>query len=158
MSTTLVTLSFQVGVGYALGDYAQLHSNGGSGDIDWVDPVSDEHLDLFPGGAGIYGWGHAPWGHFRWGHAHAMRVPGWGYFPWGHAPWGHGAATVSTQVEVTGCGGITYAFACYDEAGNQHEGTPEEVTVGIHAAPDAPTGLKKSAYNKTTDILSLTAA
>ena len=61
----LVTIQFIVGLGYLRGDYARLHGNGGSGDIDFNTPVNNEVYDLFPDNAGIYGWGHAPWGHFR---------------------------------------------------------------------------------------------
>ena len=64
---------FVVPKGYNPGDYAQLHGNGGSGSVDWNNPLTDTVYDLFPNGAGIYGWGHAPWGHFRWGHADSMR-------------------------------------------------------------------------------------
>jgi hypothetical protein len=49
-------------------------------------------------------------------------------------------------------------LACYDELGNLHEGSPEEITVHVHITPDAPDGLTKYSYNKTTDGLVLNAA
>jgi len=150
-----VTVDFVVPVGYEPGDYAQLHSNGGDGDINWSSPVDETVYNLFPNGAGIYSWGHAPWGHFRWGHCHSMRTVGWGYLPWGNFPWGHGTAVVTALHEVTACGDYKFGFACYDQLGNLHSGDPEEAEVEIHVGPPAPTGLKKNSYNKTTDILVL---
>lgn len=156
--SALITIEFAVPVGYNDGDYAKLHGNGGSGDIDWNSPISEEIFNLFPRGAGIFGFGHAPWGHFRWGHAHSMRTPGWGHLPWGHFPWGHGTALITATYEVDDCGAYKFGFACYDKLGNLHVGSPEEVTVNVHIAPAAPTGLKKNSYDKATDILVLDAA
>jgi len=156
--TALITVQFVVPAGHVPGDYARLHGNGGSGDIDWDTPATNAVYDLFPSGAGIYGWGHAPWGHYRWGHGHSMRTLGWGHLPWGHYPWGHGSALIAATYEASACGEYKFGFACYDKAGNLHEGAPEEVAVHVHIAPDAPTGLKKSSYNKDTDVLVLDAA
>jgi len=153
----LITIDFVVPVGYQAGDYARLCTNGGSGDIDYDNPL-EAIYDLFPNGAGIYGWGHAPWGHFRWGHAHSMRTAGWGHLPWGRFPWGHGTAVITAQYRADCCGAYKFAFACYDTAGNVHAGTPEEVTVHVHIAPPAPVGLKLYSYNKTTDVLVLDVA
>ena len=145
-------------MGYQPGDYAKLHGNGGSGNIDWNSPLINDIYELFPNRAGIYGWGHAPWGRFRWGHAHSARTPGWGYLPWGHFPWGHGTAVISAIHHVDSCGAYKFGFACYDKFGNVHQGSPEEATVYIHIAPPAPVGLKKNTYNKDTDIMVLDAA
>jgi len=153
-----ITIEFTVPVGYQRGDYARLHGNGGSGDIDWNTPVSKEVFDLFPRGAGIYGWGHAPWSRFRWGCAHSMRTGGWGHLPWGRFPWGHGTAVIAALHKVDSCGVYKYGFACYDPAGNLHEGAPQEITVVVHIAPPAPTGLTKNSYNPETDVLVLDAA
>lgn len=154
----IITIEFLVPVGYQEGDYAKLHGNSGSGDIDWNSPVSEEAFPLFPRGAGIFGFGHAPWGHFRWGCAHSMRASGWGHLPWGYFPWGHGTALITVTSEVDSCGTYKFGFACYDKLGNLHEGSPEEVTVDVHVAPAVPTGLKKNSYDKDTDILVLDAA
>lgn len=116
--SALITISFTVGLSYRPGDYAMLHGNGGAGDIDWNNPLTDEKFDLFPDGAGIYGWGHLPWGHFPWGHGMARRTAGWGHLPWGHFPWGHSAVVIKAQVEVSACGAYKFGFACYDAAGN----------------------------------------
>ena len=153
-----ITIQFVVPIGYLQGDYAKLCSNGGSGSIDWNDSVNNDIYELFPNGAGIYGWGHAPWGHFRWGHGHSMRTPGFGHLPWGHFPWGHGTALIMAIHRVTSCGEYKYGFALYDEYGNLHEGTPDEETLNIHIAPPAPTRLTKTSYDKETDILVLSAA
>jgi len=153
-----ITIEFVVPAGHQKGDYARLHGNGGSGDIDWDGPVSGMIYRLFPNGAGIFGWGHAPWGRFRWGHAHSMRCSGWGHAPWGHYPWGHGSALITARYKVDYCGDYKFGFGCYDAAGNLHEGSPEEVTVNVHIAPPAPTGLVKNSYNPETDVLILDAA
>ncbi len=156
--SALVTIEHTVPAGTELRSTARLHGNGGSGDIDWVNPVSNEIFDLFPDGAGIYGYGHAPYGHHRFGHSHSMRTPGYGHVPYGHHPYGHGAVVISADVEVDECGAYKFGFACYDEARNPHAGTPDEETVHIHIAPAAPDGLKLNAYNKTTDVLTLDVA
>lgn len=153
-----ITIEFAVPIGYESGDYAKLHGNGGSGDIDWENPLSNATYDLFPNVVGIYGFGYAPWGHFRWGKAHSMRCPGWGNLPWGHFPWGHGTALVSALYKIDYCGDYKFGFACYDQAGNLHEGTPQEITVVVHIGPPAPSRLLKNSYDKETDILVLDAA
>jgi len=153
-----ITIRFIVPAGYSDTDYAQLHGNGGSGAIDWDTPLNTRDYDLFPGGAGIFGWGGAPWGHFRWGHSHAMQTPGWGFQPWGRFPWGHGTGIIEATVTVHYCGDYKFALACYDQAGNGHEGSPQELEVTIHIAPPTPTGLTKTSYDKDTDILVLDAA
>ena len=151
--SAIITIETTIGTGYQLGDYARLYGNGGSGSVDWDDPVTAEVLDLFPNGAGLYGYGHGPYGHFRYGHAHASRAPGYG-----HLPYGHGAVVLIGSAEVSGCGDYIFAFGCYDSAGNCHSGTPDELTVTVHMAPAAPTNLKFNSYNQTTDVLTLDAA
>lgn len=154
----VITIQFIVPVGYYPTDYAQLHGNGGSGAIDWDAPLNNRSYDLFPGGAGIYGWGHAPWGHFRWGHGLSLLTRGWGHLPWGHYPWGHGTGVIEAQVKVNYCGDYKFALACYSESGNVHEGSPQELAVPIHIAPPVPTGLAKESYDKGTGVLVLNAA
>lgn len=154
----LITIDFVVPVGHERGDYAKLHGNNGEGALDWGSPLSNEVFNLFPRGAGIYGWGGAPWGEFRWGHAHSMRTPGWGQLPWGRAPWGYGTSVIQARHSVNSCGDYKFGFACYDALGNLHEGSPEEAGVEIHIAPSAPAGLRKNSYNKETDVLLLDAA
>ena len=153
-----ITIRFVVPAGYCDTDYAQLHGNGGSGAIDWSSPLNNRDYSLFPGGAGIYGWGRAPWGRFRWGHGHSMQATGFGSLPWGRFPWGHGTGVIEAVVTVRYCGAYKFALACYDIAGNDHEGSPEELDVPVHIAPPTPTGLTKTSYNKETDTLVLTAA
>ena len=153
----LVTIEHIVAAGHRRGDYAQLHGNGGDGPIDWNSPLADQVYDLFPDGAGIYGFGFAPWGRFRWGRAHSMRTLGFGHLPWGRFPWGHGTGVVRATHQVDRCGEYKYGIACYDQLGNAHEGAPDEVTVNAHVTPDAPAGLAKVRYNKTTDVLVLDA-
>ena len=157
MSAT-VTINFTVGVDYQLGDYVKLCGNGGCGNIDWDNPLTDEIYDLFPNGAGIYGFGYAPWGNFRWGQCHSVRTAGWGNLLWGNFPWGHGTTIIEASYSIDDCGDYKFAFTCYDQLGNLHQGSPEETTLYIHIAPAAPTPLAKNSYNKTTDILILDVA
>lgn len=154
----IITIEFTVGVGYIPGDYAKLFGNSGSGAVDYNTPLTNQTFNLFPNGAGIYGFGHAPFGRFRFGHAHSMRAPGFGHAPFGHFPFGLGAVVITAKQRVTACGTYKFAFGCYDSADNPHTGTPEVATVAVHTAPDAPTGLKKKTYNKTTDVLTLEVA
>ncbi len=153
-----VTVQLVVPAGYAPGDYLQLHGDGGDGSIDWNTPVSNRSYDLFPGGAGIYGFGIAPFGRHRFGSSHSMSAPGFGRLPFGRFPFGHGTAVITARHRVLTCDTYKFAFAAYDAAGNQHTGTPGEVSVNVQIPPDAPTGLKKNSYNKTTDVLTLDAA
>jgi len=156
--SAIITIQFAVPVGHIEDDYARLHGNGGSGDIDWNTPLNNKLYPLFPDGAGIYGWGLAPWGHFCWGHAHSMRTDGWGHLPWGHFPWGHGTAIIQATHQVEFCGNYKFGFACYDKLSNLHEGTPEEADIEVHIAPPKPSGLKKNSYNKDTGVLVLDVA
>ncbi len=154
----MITVAFVVPVGYGPGDYAMLHTNGGFGDIDWNLPASSARHELFPQGAGVYGFGHAPFGRHRFGCCHSMRTPGFGHLPFGRAPFGHGTSVVQINHKVSACGHYKFGLACYDYAGNLHVGTPAEVTVNVHVAPATPTGLTKNSYNKATDVLTLDAA
>ena len=158
MSKALVTISFVVPAGYAPGDYARLHGNGGSGDVDWETPLSETQYDLFPDGAGLYGFGNAPFGGHRFGRGHAMRCAGFGHIPFGKGPFGHGTGIVDAACEVTECGDYKFGLACYDELGNAHSGSPEETEVEIHITPDSPAGLTKNSYDKDTDVLVLDVA
>ena len=158
MSSALITTSFVVPAGYAEGDYALLHGNAGSGDVDWDKPLSSEQLSLFPNGAGIYGFGRAPFGRHRFGRGHSMNCQGFGHIPFGKGPFGHGTGIVEAEYEADQCGDYLFGLACYDSLGNAHEGTPEETEVEVHVAPDAPTGLVKNSYDKDTDVLVLDAA
>jgi len=156
--SALVTIEYIVPAGYEQGDYAKLHGNGGVGPVDWNNSVSDVVYDLFPNGAGIFGFGHAPFGHHRFGHAHSMRTSGFGRLPFGHHPFGHGTGVVTATYEVEDCGDYKFGLACYDEIGNAHVGTPEEAALEIHLASSVPTGLKKYSYDKDTDVLILDVA
>ena len=150
-----VTVNLTVPTGYAPGDYVKLCSNGGSGDIDYDNPISNSPLPLFPDGRGLLGKGHAPKGHCRKGHAFSNNVPGKGQLPKGHFPKGHGTIVIETEVDIESCGDYLFAYAAYDPAGNLHQGSPQELPVYIHQAPNPPTKVKLTSYNATTDILVL---
>ena len=154
----LITIRFIIPIGYQPGDYALLHGNAGSGDIDWQTPLSQQAYDLFPDGSGIYGFGLAPWADFRFGKPHCMRAAGFGLLDFGLFPFGLGTAVVTAQYETSECGDYKFGLACYDQLGNAHEGTPEEAEVEVHVTPDAPAGLAKVSYNKETDVLVLNVA
>ena len=151
----LISLQFVVPAGYAEGDYAMLCGSDADGGIDWETPLTARRMEMFPSGAGIYGWGHAPWGNFRWGHAHSMRTAGWGELPWGLFPWGLGTAVLRDAREVGDCGLYKFGLAAFDSLGNPHVGSPGEAEADVHTAPYAPAGLKKNSYDSDTDVLVL---
>jgi len=153
--SAIITVQYTVGLNYRLGDYARLHGNSGSGEIDWDTPITGDKIDIFPDGAGIYGYGHYPYGHNPYGHAAALGVAGYGHYPYGHNPYGYGAVSITSKVPVTRCGDYKFGFKVYDAAGNAHTGTPGEVTAVVHIAPPAPRGLKLNSYDPDTDILTL---
>lgn len=153
-----ITLQFVVPSGFRKGDYAKLFSDAGSGTIDYDTPVDNRLYQLFPAGAGVFGFGHAPFGRFRFGHAHAMRAVGFGHLPFGHFPFGLASAEITAVHQVAACGTYKYAFKVYDAAGNPQSGAPDEISVTVHTAPAKPAGLKKQSYNKTTDVLTLEVA
>ncbi len=151
----IAIISFVVPTGYQPGDYAMLHGNGGEGDIDWDDPVTNQRFELYPNGAGFLGFGLAPFGKFAFGKGHSSGAVGFGLLPFGKGPFGYASCVIEARLRITVCGSYKYAFACYDSAGNVHEGTPDEVTVEVHTPPAKPTRLKKDSYNKTTNVLVL---
>ena len=153
-----ITIQFVVPTGYMPGDRARLHGNAGSGQIDWENPLTGRYLDLFPNAAGLFGFGRAAFGMHRFGEGFASGVPGFGRLPFGRHPFGHGTAVIEAHDTATACGMYKYGLACYDDAGNVHVGSPEEVTVEVHMAPPPPTGLTKNSYNKQTNVLILDAA
>jgi len=152
------TIKWPVPAGYDPGDYAKLCSNGGAGSIDYDTPVDNAIYELFPNGGGIFGFGLAPFGSFPFGLPYSMRTSGFGTAPFGSFPFGLGCTIIEAADTVYTCGSYNYGFACYDQHGNQHEGTPDEETIHMHFAPDAPDELKKYSYDKATDILILEAA
>lgn len=156
-----ITISFCVPAGHEVGDYAMLYGNGGSGDIDYVSPLlGGRKLDLFPQGAGIYGYGHAPFGHSRFGKGVSLRASdyGFGHLPFGRFPFGHATALITASITISDCGDYLFAFVCFDNLDNASEGTPEEIPVSVHTAPPAPTGLRKVSYDKDAHVLVLEAA
>jgi len=156
--SAVIAIQFIVPLGYEPGDYMQLHSNNGVGSIDWDSPLNNQIFELFPGGAGCYGFGYAPFGQFRFGEPHPMGTAGFGEMPFGLFPFGYGSAVIEAGHQVAACGAWNFGFKAYDSLGNAHTGTPEEVTVHVHIAPPEPTRLSKNSYNKTTDVLVLNAA
>ena len=152
-----VTIRFIVPAGYAPGDYARLHGDGGGGELDWDTPLDNFDSQLFADG-GICGWGLAPWGRHRFGHGHSDSSSGFGHLPFGRYPFGHGTSVVYLRETVYYCGDYKYALACYDASGNIHEGSAQELEVPIHTPPPIPTGLLKSSYDKETDVLVLEVA
>lgn len=152
-----ITISFCVPAGYQPGDYAHLHGDDASGVIDWDTPLDNTIYDLFPNGSGIFGFGLQPFGQTPFGLPWAARVAGYGLLPFGLYPFGLGTAVIVATHVVDVCGSYKFAFACYDSIGNLHEGALEEISVVVHTAPPAPTGLRKVSYDPDTDILVLEA-
>lgn len=155
MPEAIITIRFAVPLDHLPGDYAVLYSNGGAGDIDWTQPHSSEQLDLFPGGAGNYGFGMAPFGLSPFGMPDSRDVLGFGQTPFGMSPFGIGCVVIARTVRISECGEWKFALKCFDAAGNAHEGTPNEATVSVHVAPPRPQGLRFKSYDPATDVLVL---
>lgn len=159
MSKAIITIKFLATPDHRPGDYAQLYSNGGDGDIDWNTPVSSRRHPLYPGDAGQYGFGRTPFGRTPFGHGQAIGVnTGFGHGPFGRTPFGHGATVVTATHAVTACGMYKYGIKTFDAAGNENEGTPAEETLSVHVTPPRATPLKPLSYDKATDILILEVA
>jgi hypothetical protein len=137
------------------GDYVQLHSNGGSGAIDWDTPVDAKKYPLCPGGAGSFGGGLGPCGLEPAGRCWSYLTVGCGLAPAGLAPAGLGAVVIEALAIADACGDWLFGFKGYDVLGNPHTGTPEEITVAVHVTPPAPLGLKLVSYTPATDVLVL---
>lgn len=152
-----VKIEFAVPMGMVVGDYAKLYSNAGVGNIDWDTPVDNRRIELMPGDSGIFGWGHQAWGSFRWGHAQSRNTVGWGHLPWGSWPWGYGTVMVEVDQIVEDCGDYKYGLKLYDGLDNSQIGNAGDVSLAVHIAPAAPTGLKKISYDKNSDVLILEA-
>ncbi len=153
--TAKVTIKFCVPLTAMVGDTGYLHSNGGSGSINWDTPVSPKQYPLYPDGVGNFGAGLAPAGLERAGLAWPSGVLGAGLCPAGLEPAGLGAAIVEAVNAVDDCGTYRYAFKNYDACGNPMEGTPEEKEIEVHVTPSAPLGLKLVAYDVDAKVLTL---
>lgn len=149
-----ITVQFAVPVGYRKGDYCLLYGNDGlGGDVDFDNPLVDSYYDLFPNGAGIYGFGLAPFGHHRFGRGYSMQCDGFGSLPFGRHPFGHGTGIVQADCEVESCGRYKFGVKCFDRLGNPHTDTPVEVDLELHIAPPPVVGLKKNSYIPDSSII-----
>ena len=156
MPEKIVTIRLAVPLGHRPGDYCLLHSNNGSGDVDFDSPHSTKHIPLMPNGAGNYGFGEGPFGMFPFGGPYQKNITrGFGELPFGMFPFGIGTILIEENVHITDCGDWKFALVAYDKLGNVHEGTPNEVAVSVHVAPPKPQGLQKESYDKDTDVLVL---
>jgi len=151
----VVTITATVGLEYDPGDYAKLCWNGGSGDVDYDEPVDDTKIKLFGDNGGFYGFGEGPFGEYEFGDVYAPGVPGFGESPFGDYAFGYGSITISATKKISDCGDYKFGFAVYDSLGNLHSGVPGEVSLAVHVVPDKPKGLSKVSYDKNTDILVL---
>jgi hypothetical protein len=147
-----ITILWAVPIGYQPGDYARLFWNSGSGDIDYSQPLTNNKFSLFPNGGGVYGFGQQPFGKAPFGLSFATRVSGFGKLPFGKHPFGYGTTLIKHEQIVDFCGEYKFAFKLFDKLDNENTGTPEEISVDIHIAPPAPTGLKKGTYLQTINV------
>jgi len=152
-----VTVKFAVPLGHEPGDYALLYSNNGSGAIDWDTPFSAKQIPLFPNGAGNYGFGYSPFGYGPFGLPWGKNLTrGFGDTPFGYSPFGFGADLITERLEISDCGNWLFGVTCFDALGNEHTGTPNQVSATVHVAPPRPAALQKDSYDADTDILTLT--
>ena len=152
----VVTVKFAVPLGHLPGDYCVLHTNNGTGAIDWDTPFSTKQVPLFPCGSGNYGFGMAPFAMSPFAMPYGKNLRrGFGTCPFAMSPFGLGAVVITERVPVSDCGDWLFGVKCYDKLGNEHTGTPNTVAATVHVAPAVPAGLKKDSYDKATDILTL---
>jgi len=154
-----VTIRIGVPVGYTPGDVARLCGDGGSGTVDYDNPLPGHAMPLFPDGTGVYGCGYAPCGAAPCGgHWLVGTWPGCGRAPCGVDPCGTGGPILTAHTRVTACGTYKFGFRIEDQAGNANAGSPGEVAVAVHTAPLRPTRLTKNSYDPLTETLTLAVA
>ena len=152
---TKVTIKYPVDIGYCNGDCCYLYTNGGSGDIDYDNPVSGR-LPLFRNRGGIFGFGHAPFGHGRFGKPFASRCGGFGHLPFGCGPFGLGTGIVEAVYYAAVCGDYKFAFKVFDAAGNATDGSgQQELETEVHVRPARPDPLTAASYTPETNVLTL---
>lgn len=152
----LVTLKFAVPLGHAHGDYAQIYSNNGAGDIDWDTPFSTQQIPLYPGGAGWRGFGEGGFGTAPFGGPAPNRIRrGFGTSPFGMSPFGLGCVMITKNLRITECGHWLFAVKCFDALGNAHTGAPNQATAVLHVNPPRPQRLILENYDPVTDVLTL---
>ncbi|MBW1784119.1 MAG: hypothetical protein JRL30_25690 [Deltaproteobacteria bacterium] len=120
--------------GYAEGDYCYLHSNGGSGDIDW-DTAHDSRK--FPLVSSEY------------------DVDGWGDMPWGDGAWGDGYTELSVIVEIKTPGLWKFGLKAYDQYDNAHTGDPGEAEIYVDNVPVQASVLTIDSYDVVDDVLTV---
>jgi hypothetical protein len=150
-----ITVIFPVRPGYSQGDYAMLYTNGGIGNVDYSEPIDDTAYELFPDGAGIFGYGFGAYGHFPYGRGDVRKTDGYGHLPYGYTPYGFAGVFIPAETIVESCGEYRFGFKVYDSVGNLQIGNQHDAVISVHIAPPQPTGLKKNNYNKDTHILVL---
>jgi len=131
------TLTARLGFSlYEEGDYAQLHSNNGSGAVDWTNAHDGRRIENIHDATlwTSYGWGHGTWGHF---------------------PWGAGQIEFDILCRVAVVGLWIWGLGTYDKLGNQHTGVPAEISYYVCLTPEVPSALKGTAYNAVTNTLTL---
>ena len=128
MAKAKITLEVTAPLTYAAGDYAYFYGNGGSGSIDYSKPLAAK-IEL------------------------AAPANDFARYPWRSQAWPDITLTVTASI----CGNYKFALKCFDALGNPQPAAVEELTVPIHIAPAAPSGLKKNSYDPVTGVLALDA-
>ena len=130
-STVVLTCNFS---GFADGDYAKLHSNSGSGAVDYDTAHDNRTIDLTQP---------------------IFTTVGWGLGPWGKGAWGAGYTTGTVNIEVYDPGTWTFALVSYDQYDNETAGEADEISSYMDLTPKPMDAMTKSSYDPINDTLTL---
>ncbi|MFB3893215.1 MAG: hypothetical protein ACE15C_14460 [Phycisphaerae bacterium] len=133
-SRARITWNSQAALG--AGDSYNVYGDGGSGSIDYDNPLNAEPIPHAPELVSSAGWGYGSWGYGLWGQFSPM------------------AMAFITQLLADG----TYLFAvcARDEAGNETHPAAQTASVTLAGQPRPPANLKATAYAAGSDTVTFT--
>jgi len=120
--------------GYAEGDYCYLHSNSGSGAIDWDTAHDSRKFPLVSSEYDVLGWGDAPWG---------------------DGAWGDGYTELSVIVEIITPGLWIFGLKAYDQYGNAHVGDAGTASLYVDCVPVQASFLTIDSYDVVDEVLTV---
>jgi hypothetical protein len=132
---------------------AQVFSDGGSGEIDYENPVSREDIQLWPSWQDKFGFGLGQFGEGDFGYE-GSAAAGFGMGLFGEGEFGFDADEVSWESDELETGQHKFAVKITDQFGQVSDGEETgEITVIRTATPAE--GLEVSSYDKAEDRLML---
>ena len=126
---------------YALGDYAHVCGDGGSGTIDYDNPLTDEPIELWPEPLRRWGFGTDAFGRGDFGYS-SNAAPGLGAGGFGFGPFGCDAELIRWRSEPLEDGQYLFAVRLFDRCGNADGGSILEKQIDIVGVPSQPTSLQ----------------